>query len=318
MRAKVIKAGRFSQPKIGGLWAEDAVTKGGRGGQRDCAPNRLDGGGASGQTTDVARQGFPYYAQRVFWFWWLIYGLMVLLDAAWWALAMRLAKDRFWRVAVSVFMAAQLAGHISLLAGFGWPRHAPKAALVAVLLWHLLLLPLLLAICLPVLMARAGARHLRRGRTRGGEPEVSPEAGATNTGSLTRRKFLGNCAAMAPPLLTLGLTGAAQAQLDQFRVRRFTLTIPALPPVLDGITIAHVTDMHVGGLTDKTVLQEMVKTTNALEADLVMMTGDLINDSLGDLEEGLALVKAMHGRYGLWMVEGNHDLFDNAGNSSAG
>ena len=102
----------------------------------------------------------------------------------------------------------------------------------------------------------------------------------------------------------------AEAQLSHFRVRRFTLSLPTLPRALDGITIAHVTDIHVGGLTSSRVLQEMVNTTNALRPDLVLVTGDLINYELADLAEGIALVKAMEGRYGLWMVEGNHDLFD--------
>jgi len=39
------------------------------------------------------------------------------------------------------------------------------------------------------------------------------------------------------------------AQLNQFRVRRFALSIPALPRTLDGTTIAHVSDMHVGILS---------------------------------------------------------------------
>jgi hypothetical protein len=55
----------------------------------------------------------------------------------------------------------------------------------------------------------------------------------------------------------------------------------------------------------------MVNTTNALRADLVLLTGDLINYELADLSEGIALVKAMEGRYGLWMIEGNHDLLEN-------
>jgi predicted MPP superfamily phosphohydrolase len=55
----------------------------------------------------------------------------------------------------------------------------------------------------------------------------------------------------------------------------------------------------------------MVNTTNALRADLVLLTGDLINHDLSDLSEGIALVKRMEGRFGLWMIEGNHDLFEN-------
>ena len=89
--------------------------------------------------------------------------------------------------------------------------------------------------------------------------------------------------------------------------------MPTLPRALDGMTIAHVTDIHVGGLTSERVLREMVSTTNALRADLVLLTGDLINYELADLPKGIAVIKAMAGRYGLWTIEGNHDLAEDGG-----
>jgi hypothetical protein len=130
-------------------------------------------------------------------------------------------------------------------------------------------------------------------------------------GALSRREFLGMAAALAPPIFTLGLTGVAMMQLDRFRVRRFVLPIPELPRDLDGLTIAHVSDIHVGRFTSGRVLREMVDATNDLRADLVLLTGDLINDALADLSEGLALVKSLDPRHGLWMIEGNHDLIEN-------
>ena len=114
-------------------------------------------------------------------------------------------------------------------------------------------------------------------------------------------------------MFTVGLSGLSLAQLSHLRVRRFTLALPALPRALDGLTIAHVTDIHVGRLTCGRAVREMVAKTNALRADLVLMTGDLIDYALSDLPEAIAAVKAMEGRYGLWMIEGNHDLADDAG-----
>jgi predicted MPP superfamily phosphohydrolase len=56
----------------------------------------------------------------------------------------------------------------------------------------------------------------------------------------------------------------------------------------------------------------MVATVNALETDLILLTGDLINDSLVDLDHGLELARQMQARFGLFLIEGNHDLIDNA------
>jgi predicted MPP superfamily phosphohydrolase len=241
----------------------------------------------------------------------LIIALMIVLDVAWWVAAMRLARRTLWRVLVSVFMVGQMAGLLSFVGGrwwhVDWLRQTPKAVFAAVVIWHFFGLIVLLPIA--ILSASAWmVRGLRRALgVRTDPPAVTPVA----EHGLTRREFLGAGAALAPPLFTIGLTGVALAQLNNFRVLRFTLSIPTLPRALDGTTIAHVSDIHVGRLTQGRVLREMINTTNALRADLVLLTGDLINDALSDLSEGIALVKAMEARYGLWMIEGNHDLIEN-------
>jgi predicted MPP superfamily phosphohydrolase len=127
----------------------------------------------------------------------------------------------------------------------------------------------------------------------------------------SRREFLGLAAALTPPLLTFSLAGFALSQLNRFRVRRFVLPIPNLPVDLDGLTIAQVSDMHVGRFTSGQVLEEMVRAVNELRADLVLLTGDLINDALADLDHGLELAGRMQGRFGKFLIEGNHDLIEN-------
>ena len=246
----------------------------------------------------------------VFWFHVLINLLGVMSDAAWWVAAMRLTKRRLWRLLVSIFLAGQMAALLSLMYGLDWSRHAPKAVLVAVVTWHYLIVAIGLGVLLPLGIVRVCAWMVRGLARLTGVWRNRAVAAPANANSVTRREFIGACAALAPPLCSFGLTGLALAQLNQLRVRRFTLSIPALPRVLDGITIAHVSDIHVGGLTSGRMLREMVSATNALRADLVLFTGDLINYELADLSEGIALLKAMEGRYGLWMIEGNHDLFD--------
>jgi uncharacterized protein len=114
-----------------------------------------------------------------------------------------------------------------------------------------------------------------------------------------------------PPLLTFSLTGVAMRQLNGFRVRRLQVPIRDLPPDLHGMTIAQVSDMHVGRFTNGRVLRDIVTATNDLKADLVLLTGDLINDALADLDHGLDLVRQMQGRFGRYLIEGNHDLIEN-------
>ena len=59
------------------------------------------------------------------------------------------------------------------------------------------------------------------------------------------------------------------------------------------------------------MLSKIVEATNDLRADLVLLTGDLINMNVSDLPAALDAVKRMEGRYGVPMCEGNHDLIEN-------
>lgn len=234
---------------------------------------------------------------------------MVALDLLWWAASTRIAKPIFARIAVAIFALAQLAGLIWLLAQrFARAESTAlfsKFALANVFIWHMILLPLLLLLAialLPILAMLALVRSARR---------LGNPAPADASGALSRRQFLGVALAAAPPLFNLSLATIAMRQLEQFRVRRFVLPIAGLPSDLHGLTITQISDLHVGRFTSGRVLRDVVRVVNELRADLVLLTGDLINDALIDLDHGLDLVRSMQARYGVYLIEGNHDLIEN-------
>ena len=235
---------------------------------------------------------------------------MAALDAVWWWMSARLTKSKALRFAIALFMGAQLLGLAwvisSRLLHFSLVHWWTKFALSAVFIWHFLGLPLVLLLgvgLLPIALVKLIMRWSSRN-----QPSAIPSPERSEKWS--RREFVGFAAALAPPLYTFSLTGVALAQLDQFRLRRFVLPIRQLPPDLDGMTITQVSDMHVGRFTSGRVLRKMVSEVNELRSDLVLVTGDLINNALSDLEEGLDLVRAMQARFGLFMIEGNHDLIE--------
>jgi uncharacterized protein len=239
-----------------------------------------------------------------------IIGLMFALDIIWWWVLARATNRKWVRAFVTIFMIAQTVGLIWLISGrlfqTGWDRWLPKFATAAIFIWHFIglgLLSLLGIALIPILLVQQMVRISRRRR----QPEEQ-----LSDHQYTRREFLGVAAAITPALFTFGLTGVALAQLNRFRVRRFVVPIRDLPRDLDGTTIAHVSDMHVGRFTSGRVLREMVRVVNEFRADLVLLTGDLINDALATLDEGLDLVRALDPRLGLYLIEGNHDLIENA------
>jgi predicted MPP superfamily phosphohydrolase len=123
-------------------------------------------------------------------------------------------------------------------------------------------------------------------------------------------RVAGLVAAATPFAVALLATAVALWQLNHFRVKRLTLQIPRLPAALRGLTIVHLSDLHIGKLTRGKVLDDIVATTNRLDADLVLLTGDLINFSLEDLPKGFAMLSGMKSRHGLFLCEGNHDLIE--------
>jgi len=234
-------------------------------------------------------------------------------NAIWWITANRLAKHSRWRHLHTVFMLVQVGGLLWLLVGrllrTGWDQYMPKVGAAALLIWHMLVLPILVIILLaavPIVVVLAIARLIGRRK----EQRISRIPLQSDV-PWSRRQFLGFASAAVPPLLTISLTGIAMRQLNNFRIRKMVVPIENLPPDLHGATIAQVSDMHVGRYTRGQVLRDVVNETNNLAADLVLLTGDLINDALADLDHGLELVRAMQARFGVYLIEGNHDLIEN-------
>jgi len=238
-------------------------------------------------------------------------GTMFALDIFWWAISARIAKPTFARIGVTIFALAQLAGLIWLLTQrFAHAESMAlfsKFAMATVFIWHMIFLPLLLllAIALSPILAMAALIRIAR-RLRNSNP-ASVDANV----ALSRRQFLGVALAAAPPLFNLSFATIAMRQLDQFRVRRFVLPIVGLPSDLHGLTITQISDMHVGRFTSGRVLREVVRIVNELRTDLVLLTGDLINDAIADLDHGLDLVRSMQASHGVYLIEGNHDLIEN-------
>jgi uncharacterized protein len=238
---------------------------------------------------------------------WLILGFLLFLNALWaWHADSSLRrsghswKARIWPPLFALAMATLLTLFV-LARGMEFPLRdfLPRLLVTAIYLWHLIVLPVWLLVAPVAELTRVITSRIRRRNT---AEEKSPAA------PMDRRLFLRTMAATVPPTALFGLTALSLPQLNHFRVRRLEIPLPGLPPALDGLTLAHISDTHVGVFTAGPTLSEIVRVTNKLRADLVLMTGDLINDDLADLPEAIAMVKSLDSKYGVFLCEGNHDL----------
>eukprot|EP00698_Gefionella_okellyi_P005152 TRINITY_DN14727_c0_g1_i1.p1 TRINITY_DN14727_c0_g1~~TRINITY_DN14727_c0_g1_i1.p1 ORF type:complete len:441 (-),score=97.03 TRINITY_DN14727_c0_g1_i1:32-1354(-) len=125
----------------------------------------------------------------------------------------------------------------------------------------------------------------------------------------TRRKFSRQQALVAfcisLMLCFLGLWSAAQDPV----IVNVDVPMQRLPQSLDGFRVVHVSDIHAGPTVGVVRVQRIVEIVNSLDADIVAITGDLIDGTIDrylDILEPLRNIKAKHG---VFYVTGNHEYY---------
>ena len=96
-------------------------------------------------------------------------------------------------------------------------------------------------------------------------------------------------------------------EILRLEVSDWTLEVPRLPAALDGLKIVHLSDFHFTGRVGKSYFQEVVRTCNELEPDLVAITGDIV-DRAKYIEWIADTLGRLRARHGVYFTLGNHDL----------
>ena len=119
--------------------------------------------------------------------------------------------------------------------------------------------------------------------------------------------------ALAVPIVTALLTIVGFRNARRVAsVRTIDVPIAALPAPLHGFTIAQITDVHVGPTIDGNHVEAVVEAVNRLEADLVAITGDLVDGSVRQLAGHTAPLARLRARHGAYFVTGNHEYYSGA------
>ena len=95
-------------------------------------------------------------------------------------------------------------------------------------------------------------------------------------------------------------------------VVRVDVPIKGLPGALHGFTLAQISDIHVGPTIKQAYLQRIVRQVNALRADVVAITGDLVDGSVAALAAHVAPLAGLQSRHGTFFVTGNHEYYSGA------
>ncbi len=110
-------------------------------------------------------------------------------------------------------------------------------------------------------------------------------------------------------MLTMGYSVLVDKK--QVRVERVSLSFDSLPEQLDGFTIAQLSDIHLGSLDgDKTIIRKTRRIVETLKPDLLLFTGDMVNNFSYETKGYVDSFREMKARYGKMAITGNHDYGD--------
>ncbi len=93
------------------------------------------------------------------------------------------------------------------------------------------------------------------------------------------------------------------------RIVDVTIALDRLPPSLSGFTIAQITDVHIGPTVGAGFVREVVDQVNALDADLIAITGDLVDGRAATYAAAAEPLAELRARHGIFYVTGNHEYY---------
>ncbi|MEO8545053.1 MAG: metallophosphoesterase [Burkholderiaceae bacterium] len=119
--------------------------------------------------------------------------------------------------------------------------------------------------------------------------------------------------AVAVPLLALAVTiWGFWAARRTASVVRVDVPIIGLPATLHGFSVAQISDIHVGPTIRRAYVQRIVARVNALSADMVAITGDLVDGRVDELRQHVAPLSTLVSTHGTFFVTGNHEYYSGA------
>src|SRR5688572_14856862 len=93
------------------------------------------------------------------------------------------------------------------------------------------------------------------------------------------------------------------------RIVEVAIALERLPETLAGFTIAQITDVHIGPTVGPDFVRDVVAQVNGLGADLIAITGDLVDGRAGTYAKSTEPLAELRARHGIFYVTGNHEYY---------
>ncbi len=135
---------------------------------------------------------------------------------------------------------------------------------------------------------------------------------ADGTGeTLDRARFLSQFGLILAVVPFAGVLYGVTKGRRSFNVARVPIRSNTLPVAFDGLRIVQISDMHLGSYgEDLSIVQKGIDLINAENPDLILFTGDLVNDYAEEAERFIPVLASLKARMGKFSILGNHDYSD--------
>ncbi len=125
-----------------------------------------------------------------------------------------------------------------------------------------------------------------------------------------RRKFISQFALGLAAIPFAGfIYGIIQGKYN-YKVLKYQLSFKDLPDAFDGYTITQISDIHSGSFTNKEKIQYGVDLINQQKSDLLLFTGDIVNNKADEMDDWIDVFSQLKAKEGKYAILGNHDYGD--------
>ncbi|MDR2668777.1 MAG: metallophosphoesterase, partial [Desulfovibrio sp.] len=128
--------------------------------------------------------------------------------------------------------------------------------------------------------------------------------GVSASGFSQGRRFL----LLSGPAVLAAAYGLRRA-VEVPHVRETQCLLPGLPLELDGLRIAHISDLHIGPLLLRPWTEAVVDAVNGLKPDLTVLTGDIVDGLPAQRADSVAPLRQLRARFGVFACAGNHEYY---------
>ncbi len=125
-----------------------------------------------------------------------------------------------------------------------------------------------------------------------------------------RRKFISQLALGIAAIPFAGFLYGIIRGKHNYKVLKYQLSFKDLPEAFDGFTITQISDIHSGSFRNKEKIEYGVEMINAQQSDMILFTGDLVNNKADEMDDWISIFNQLKAPVGKYSILGNHDYGD--------